>query len=118
MSKRITSHRVIIATLLIAIGLCLSRGSSAQTKERGIKVKVGATSTELASPRGAEVGLWAVLIGVSRYQYGDQDLDGCCETLCERGHDCGALVSVFIGPCRGIPAHLTYTRVQQCVASA
>lgn len=77
MSKCTISPRVIFATLVFAIlGLCLSRGTWAQTQERGIKVKVGATSTELASPRGAEVGLWAVLIGVSRYQYGDQDLDG------------------------------------------
>ena len=36
---------------------------------------VGATSGEM-SRQGAPVGLWAVLIGVSRYQYGDQDLDG------------------------------------------
>jgi len=30
----------------------------------------------MSSTGGGPVGLWAVLIGVSRYQYGDQDLDG------------------------------------------
>lgn len=50
------------------------RSVGAQTQERGLKIKVGVTSGE--SNQGAPVGLWAVVIGVSRYQYGDQDLDG------------------------------------------
>ena len=50
--------------------------TAAQTRERGLKIKVGATNGEMSSSGGAPVGLWAVLIGVSRYLYGDQDLDG------------------------------------------
>jgi tetratricopeptide (TPR) repeat protein len=52
------------------------RSSAAQTRERGLKIKVGATSGEMSSSQGPPVGLWAVIIGVSRYLYGDQDLDG------------------------------------------
>jgi len=51
------------------------RAGALQTQERGLKIKVGATSAEMSSS-GAPVGLWAVVIGVSRYQYGDQDIDG------------------------------------------
>lgn len=50
------------------------RVSKAQTGERGVKIKVGATKAQMTS--GAKIGLWAVLIGVSRYKYGDQDLPG------------------------------------------
>lgn len=53
-----------------------SQTSGAQTGERGLKIRVGATSGEVSSANNSPVGLWAVLIGVSRYQFGDQDLDG------------------------------------------
>src|SRR5262249_60951437 len=49
--------------------------SSSPGQERGLKIRVGATSKDIDSSR-SEVGLWAILIGVSRYQFGDQDLDG------------------------------------------
>src|SRR5262249_6352019 len=49
--------------------------SSSPGQERGLKIRVGATSKDIDSSR-TEIGLWAILIGVSRYQYGDQDLDG------------------------------------------
>ncbi len=45
-------------------------------RERGLKIKVGALPEEARSGREAQINLWAVLIGVSRYQYGDQNLDG------------------------------------------
>jgi tetratricopeptide (TPR) repeat protein/uncharacterized caspase-like protein len=63
----------LLLTLLVPSGL---RPTAAQTQERGLKIKVGATNGEMSSSHGAPVGLWAVLIGVSRYLYGDQDLDG------------------------------------------
>ncbi len=63
----------ILLTLLVPSAF---RTSAAQTRERGLKIKVGATNGEMSSTNGAPVGLWAVLIGVSRYLYGDQDLDG------------------------------------------
>jgi uncharacterized caspase-like protein len=53
----------------------VDRAGAGQTQERGLKV-VGVTRGEMSSGRGAPVGLWAVVIGVSRYQYGDQDIDG------------------------------------------
>lgn len=77
MSKRSSFFRPLLASLLFTLlALSSSRTGTAQTQERGLKIKVGVTSGEMSSPRGPEVGLWAVLIGVSRYQYGDQDLDG------------------------------------------
>jgi uncharacterized caspase-like protein len=63
----------LFSTLLVPFA---HRTSAAQTQERGLKIKVGATSADISSGHGPDVGLWAVLIGVSRYQYGDQDLDG------------------------------------------
>ncbi|MFY9570205.1 MAG: caspase family protein, partial [Blastocatellia bacterium] len=62
--------------LLTALAPTTLRQADAQDRERGLKIKVGATSGEFNSPKGPEVNLWAVLIGVSRYQFGDQDLDG------------------------------------------
>ena len=50
--------------------------SASQTRDRGLKVKVGVTTSEMSSTNSAPVGLWAVVIGVSRYLYGDQDIDG------------------------------------------
>ena len=63
----------LLLTLLVLSGF---RAPAAQTQERGLKIKVGATSGEMSAGHGGPVGLWAVLIGVSRYQYGDQDIDG------------------------------------------
>ena len=64
----------VVSLLLVLLVPSGFRTAAAQTQERGLKVKVGATSGE--SSKGAPVGLWAVLIGVSRYLYGDQDRDG------------------------------------------
>src|ERR1700759_3647847 len=41
---------------------------------RDLKVKIGATRTEMKS--GANVNLWAVLIGISRFKNGDQNAGG------------------------------------------
>ncbi len=63
----------ILSTVLVSPA---SRITVAQERERGLKIKVGATSGEMSASTGPPVGLWAVVIGVSRYLYGDQDLDG------------------------------------------
>jgi len=68
---RFASIAIIVSATLVPSGM---RSVRAQTQERGLKIKVGVTNGE--SNQGAPVGLWAVIIGVSRYQYGDQDLDG------------------------------------------
>src|SRR4029079_14555564 len=74
MSRYTNSCRAAVAAfLLVFLVPSVLQSSAAQTRERGLKIKVGATSGE---GTGAPVGLWAVIIGVSRYQYGDQDLDG------------------------------------------
>jgi uncharacterized caspase-like protein/tetratricopeptide (TPR) repeat protein len=47
----------------------------AQTQgERGVRIQVGASPA--ASQRGQKPELWAVVVGISRYQYGDQDIEG------------------------------------------
>ena len=70
--------RIAVATSLFLALLALRplQGRAAQDGERGLKIKVGATNGELTSGHATDISLWAVLIGVSRYQYGDQDLDG------------------------------------------
>jgi len=93
--------RVAIACLvfLCAVALFGLRGGAAQTQERGLKIKVGATSGELTSDHGPEVGLWAVLIGVSRYQFGDQDLDGNrISNLKHAAEDCEAMRDFLMSP--------------------
>ena len=62
------------AVLVIGLAMLLLMSASAQEqRERGLKV--GRTQQEL-SAGGDDVNLWAVIIGVSKYKYGDQDLEG------------------------------------------
>ncbi|HJZ67617.1 MAG TPA: caspase family protein [Blastocatellia bacterium] len=71
------SRTALAASLFLALlALRPLQGLGAQDGGRGLKIKVGATNGELTSGRATDINLWAVLIGVSRYQYGDQDLDG------------------------------------------
>ena len=77
MARHLISRCAALAVILLTLtAMSALRVTHAQEGERGIKIKVGATNGEMTTGRGGEVGLWAVLIGVSRYQYGDQDLDG------------------------------------------
>ncbi|HXG67002.1 MAG TPA: caspase family protein [Blastocatellia bacterium] len=43
-------------------------------RERGLKIQIGATRDEAS--RNAQINLWAVVIGISRYANGDKNLDG------------------------------------------
>jgi len=43
-------------------------------RSRGIRLKIGSTRNDVKS--GKQFELWAVVIGVSRYFYGDQKIDG------------------------------------------
>ena len=65
----------LFASLLI-FTLPWSRASAQTVKERGLKVKVGATKADVDSGRAQNVQLWAVLIGISRYKNGDQNVGG------------------------------------------
>jgi len=90
---------IVSFAFLCAFALFGLRGGAAQTQERGLKIKVGATSGELTSDHGPEVGLWAVLIGVSRYQFGDQDLDGNrISNLKHAAEDCEAVRDFLMSP--------------------
>src|ERR1044072_4533967 len=58
------------------VGLNSHRAIAQDQQQRGLKVKVGATRTEMTSGRAKDVQLWAVLIGISRFKNGDQDVGG------------------------------------------
>jgi tetratricopeptide (TPR) repeat protein len=69
--------RIIITTLFLFATLVVSQVAGAigpQERERGLKIKVGATSGDVKA--GRPVQLWAVIIGVSRYLNGDQNKGG------------------------------------------
>ncbi|HEX4946702.1 MAG TPA: caspase family protein [Blastocatellia bacterium] len=63
-------YRSFFTILLISLPFL----AASQTRERGLSVKVGATGEDLTSNR--PVNLWAVVIGVSRYKLGDQNING------------------------------------------
>jgi uncharacterized caspase-like protein/tetratricopeptide (TPR) repeat protein len=65
---------LLIATFALAFN---SPGASAQKQqERSLKVKIGATRIERESGRDKDVQLWAVLVGISRFKNGDQNVGG------------------------------------------
>jgi uncharacterized caspase-like protein/tetratricopeptide (TPR) repeat protein len=72
--------RVVVSISLAASFFAITPGASRARaqgiQERGLKVKVGATRSEMNSGRAQNVQLWAVLIGVSRYKNGDQNIAG------------------------------------------
>jgi uncharacterized caspase-like protein/Tfp pilus assembly protein PilF len=69
--------RLILTSLFILSSVLLGQTTGAngpQERDRGLKIKVGATSSDVKS--GRPIQLWAVVIGVSRYLNGDQDKGG------------------------------------------
>jgi uncharacterized caspase-like protein/tetratricopeptide (TPR) repeat protein len=69
----------IIVLLLFAVSAIIfdsPRAKAQNQQERGLKVKIGATRTEMTSGRAKDVQLWAVLIGISRFKNGDQNVGG------------------------------------------
>ncbi|HXG94939.1 MAG TPA: caspase family protein [Blastocatellia bacterium] len=63
------------AALTLSLSLFLAVPSQAQdARERDIKIKIGKTPTDIKLNH--DVQLWAVLIGISRYKYGDQNVGG------------------------------------------
>ncbi|MEW6730078.1 MAG: caspase family protein [Acidobacteriota bacterium] len=67
--------RTFLALLLLLVMTAMAAVlviNAQDQRERGLKV--GATTQETLA--GRKVELWAVLIGISRYQYGDQNIDG------------------------------------------
>ena len=86
-----------LLTLLAVV--CDSPSAAAQNqRERGLKV-VGASRSDVSAGRVNDIGLWAVIIGVSRYQYGEQDLDGYRITnLKNAADDAQALYEFFKSP--------------------
>src|SRR5205085_5249052 len=69
-----------VLTVLMAMSLfalpCATHLGAQELQERGLKVKVGATKTEMKSGSANSVNLWAVLMGISRFKNGDQIVGG------------------------------------------
>ena len=69
----------IAAFLSLATGALLFNSPPARAQnqqERGLKVKIGSTKIERSTGRDKEVRLWAVLVGISRFKNGDQNVGG------------------------------------------
>src|ERR1044071_7022858 len=77
---RLSIFRIaIIVSLLFAASATVfdfPRAEAQNQQERGLKVKIGATRTEMTSGRAKDVQLWAVLVGISRFKNGDQSVGG------------------------------------------
>ncbi len=66
---------LLLIILFAVAALIAPDGSSSQSQgERGLKIRVGAPTT--ANQNAPAPQLWAVVIGISRYQYGGQDVEG------------------------------------------
>lgn len=69
---------ILLVTSFIVRGVVanplLSQTPSQAQRTRGLHVKVGTTNAEVKA--GTKVNLWAIIIGVSRYKNGDQNLEG------------------------------------------
>jgi tetratricopeptide (TPR) repeat protein len=65
-------RRIVLVVLLIALAPSAILAQAPDQRERGLRV--GTTRAETSSSQ--PFNLWAVLIGVSKYKYGDQNLDG------------------------------------------
>jgi tetratricopeptide (TPR) repeat protein/uncharacterized caspase-like protein len=96
---KISSTVVAIAVLISAAIISDAPSAAAQDqRERGMKV-VGASRSDVNAGRVNDIGLWAVIIGVSRYQFGEQDLDGYHITnLKNAADDAQALYEFFKSP--------------------
>lgn len=69
-----TIASLLLFPLLLSAAALEARAQDQGARDRALKLKVGAGPQ---SVKGDEpVNLWAVIIGVSRYKYGDQNLDG------------------------------------------
>ena len=71
MTKRSKRSITSILTLLVSAAL-LAPAAAGQERERGMSTKARTTDTTA----GRNVERWAVLIGVSRYKFGDENLGG------------------------------------------
>lgn len=69
---RVVGTAAVLSLAALIFTATLARGQE-KDQARGLKIRVGATSKDVGR---ADIGLSAILIGVSRYQFGDQDLDG------------------------------------------
>ncbi|HET9533160.1 MAG TPA: caspase family protein [Blastocatellia bacterium] len=81
--KRSSLFAIAFTALLCATSsMLLPSGAYAQDdrnrsiRQRKSDIRVGVTKTEINTAVADDVKLWAVLIGVSSFKYGDQDVDG------------------------------------------
>ncbi len=88
---------IIVSALISGATFLPAKAQAQEQRGRGLKIKVGATSKETTD--NTPVDLWAVLIGVSRYKYGDQNLDGYqIANLKNAGDDAQAIYDFLRSP--------------------
>jgi uncharacterized caspase-like protein/Tfp pilus assembly protein PilF len=96
--KRRIDFQISLSIVLFLTFVFSTSSSHAQTeRDRRIKIQVGATADEAS--KNTEVGLWAVVIGVSRYKFGDQTTkDGEIPNLKNAGDDAQAMYDFLRSP--------------------
>jgi uncharacterized caspase-like protein/tetratricopeptide (TPR) repeat protein len=65
---------LLFSTLFLLLLLVINSVVGQQQRARGLHVKVGSTTAEAKA--GKAVNLWGLIIGVSRYRNGDQNIEG------------------------------------------
>src|SRR5829696_2950781 len=79
MTRGITLKLTGVILLALSFSMLAAKSPVAHAqdqRERDLKIKVGRTRAEAAAGRAEKVELWAVLVGVSRYKNGDQNIGG------------------------------------------
>jgi uncharacterized caspase-like protein len=70
----LTILTIVLILAAVATPQSPTRAAGQDDRSRGIRLKIGSTRNDVKS--GKQFELWAVVIGVSRYLYGDQKIDG------------------------------------------
>lgn len=71
---KIRLHDSLVILFVIAMLIAPAPSTAQSQGERGLKIRVGAPAA--ANQNAPAPTLWAVVVGISRYQYGGQDVEG------------------------------------------
>ncbi|HEV8483706.1 MAG TPA: hypothetical protein VGV87_09170 [Blastocatellia bacterium] len=97
--KRFLITNLTIITIVLILGAVATpqaptRAAVQDDRSRGIRLKIGSTRNDVKS--GKQFELWAVVIGVSRYLYGDQKIDGSVITNLKNASDDAEAIGEFL----------------------
>src|SRR5262245_29554328 len=97
MKQGIGNQARISLLLLFTVIFFINTSPAQSERDRRIKIQVGATADEAS--KNTDVQLWAVVIGVSRYKFGDQTTkDGEIPNLKNAGDDAQAMYDFLRSP--------------------